>query len=298
MRLLFIALTALAFPILGHAAIAGDWAGVLTFPQSTQRFVLHVAGPDNSLRAIADSPGQGAGGSFVDSIALSGSTLSFTIQYLDVKFSGDVDSNGTIVGTFVQDGTGVPLVLTRTVAAPVPSEILVRPPLPVTGGVFHHDRSGIGLTLPDGWSVQGMETATNDPGEMAVLADAGNKAMWASVWMFQTETHPADIRTLLDDFLARKIASRTGKKERLPDEAVVENYKIRPGTVEHTVVNGQQALRAIGEYKDAAGKPVTELLVWISTEHARPYFDLRAKASQFETLQPAFEELIQSAKIP
>ena len=298
MRLLFIALAPLAFPILGHAAIAGDWAGVLTFPKSTPRFVLHVSGPDNSLRAIADSPGQGvAGGSFVDSIALSGSTLSFTIQYLDVKFSGDVNSDGTIVGTFVQHGTGVPLVLTRTIATPVPSQILVRPPLLVTGGVFHHDRSGVDLTLPDGWSVQGMETATNDPGEMAVLADAGHKATWASVWMFRTETHPADIRNLLDNGLARKIASRTGKKERLPDEAFVENYRIRPGTVEHTLVNGQQALRAIGEYKDA-GEPITELLVWIYTVHGRAYFDLRAQASKFETVQAAFEQLIQSARIP
>jgi hypothetical protein len=227
MRLLFIALTALAFPMPGHAAIAGDWAGILTFPQSTQRFVLHVSGPDDSLRAIADSPGKGAGGSFVDSIALSGSTLSFTIQYLDVKFSGDVNTNGTIVGTFVQHGTGVPLVLTRTIAPNGPAQILVRPPLPVTGGVFHHDRSGIDLTLPDGWSVQGMETATNDPGEMAVLADAGHKTTWASVWMFRIETHPADIRNLLDGYLTRKLASRTGKKQRLPDEAVVENYRIR-----------------------------------------------------------------------
>ena len=143
-----------------------------------------------------------------------------------------------------------------------------------------------------------METATNDPGEMAVLADAGHKATWASVWMFRIETHPADIRNVLDDGLAKKIASRTGKKERLPDEAVVENYKIRPGTVEHILVNGQQALRAIGEYKDAAGGQITELLVWVYTEHARAYFDLRAQASKFETVQPAFEQLIQAARIP
>ena len=297
MRLLFIALTALAFPILGHAAIAGDWAGVLTFPQSTLRFVIHVSGPDNSLRATVDSPGQGTAGGSVDSIALSGSTRSFAIQYLDVKFSGDVNTNGTIVGTFVQGGTGVPLVLTRTIAPPVPPQIFTRPPLPVTGGVFHHDRSGIDFTLPDGWSVRGMETATNDPGEMAVLADAGHKATWASVWMFRTETHPADIPNLLDGYLTRKIASRAGKKA-LIDEAVIENYKIRPGTVEHTLVNGRQALRAIGEYKEPAGELITELPVWVCMEHARAYFDLRAQASQFETLQPAFEELIQSARIP
>jgi hypothetical protein len=301
MRLLFTALTALAFPILGHAAIAGDWAGVLNLPQSTLRFVMHVSGPDNALRATVDSPDQGMAGGGVDSIVLSGATLSFAIEHLDVKFSGDVNTNGTIVGTFVQHGTGVPLVLTRstspTPAPPVPARISNRPPLPVTGGVFHHDRSGIDLTLPDGWSVRGLETATGDPGEMAVLAKAGHKAMWASVWMFRTETHPADMPKLFDAALARKLASRAGKNP-LPDEAVIGNYTIRPGTLEHTVVNGNQALRAIGEFKDPAGELNTELLVWIYTQHARAYFDFRAQAAQFETLQPAFEQLIQDAKIP
>jgi hypothetical protein len=70
MRLLFIALTALAFPMSGQAAIAGDWEGVLTFPRSTLGFVIHVSGPDNSLRASVDSPDQGMAGGSVDSIAL------------------------------------------------------------------------------------------------------------------------------------------------------------------------------------------------------------------------------------
>jgi len=209
--------------------IAGDWTGIATLPQKRVRFVLHVAGPADALRATVDSPELGVANENVDSIDRSGPTLSFTIQYLDVKFSGDVNTNGTIVGTFVQGGTGVPLVLTRTVDAPVPPRILTRPPLPVSGGVFHHDRSGIGFTLPDGWSVRGMETVTNDPGEMAVLADAANKATWASVWMFRTETHPADIPDLLDGSLTRKIASRAGKKALL-DEFVTGGYKIRPNT--------------------------------------------------------------------
>src|ERR1022692_2362304 len=156
MRLLLIALTALAFPISGHAGIAGNWAGVLTLPnQGTQRFVIHILGPDSSLRATVDSPGQNTAGGKVDSIALSGSTLSFAVEYLDVKFAGDVNSNGTIVGTFALGDRGLPLVLTRTNAEPVPPKIVPRPPLPVNGGVFHHDRSGIEFTLPDGWSVRG-----------------------------------------------------------------------------------------------------------------------------------------------
>jgi hypothetical protein len=56
-------------------------------------------------------------------------------------------------------------------------------------------------------------------------------------------------------------------------------------------------LRAIGEYQQR-GRPITELLVWVYTEHARAYFLLRAQPSQIETLQPVFEQLIQTARIP
>ena len=294
----FLALAfALPLAAAGDTAISGDWAGAPNLPQQTLRFVLHIEGSANALSATVDIPDDhNVSGGKVDSIALSGSTLSFAIPYLDVKFSGDVNSNGTIVGTLVRHGTGVPLILTRTIAPLVAPRILNRPPLPVTGGVFHHDRSGIDLTLPAGWSVARMETATTDSGEMAVLTDPDHKAVWASVYMRSTETHPAEIPKLLDDSLTRKIASRAGETGGLL-EAVIKGYKIRPGSVEHTVVNGQQAIRAIGEYTQA-GEPVTEFLVWVYTEHAMAYFDLRGQASLMELLQPVFEQMIQSAGIP
>jgi hypothetical protein len=115
--------------------------------------------------------------------------------------------------------------------------------------------------------------------------------------MFKAETHPADMPKLLDAALTRKLASRAGNNP-LPDEATIGNYAIRPGTVAHAPVNGHQALRAVGESRDPAGEPITELLVWVYAEHARAYFDLRARASQFEALRAAFEQLIQSARIP
>jgi hypothetical protein len=141
-----------------------------------------------------------------------------------------------------------------------------------------------------------METATNDPGEMAVLTVPDHQAIFASVWMRKTETNPADIPNLLDAALTRKLGSRAGKTGAL-DEQVVGDFKIRSGSVEHIVINGQESLRAIGEYQQR-GRPITELLVWVYTEHARAYFLLRAQPSQIETLQPVFEQLIQSARIP
>jgi hypothetical protein len=296
MRLLLIALTAFAFPILGHAAIAGDWAGVIDLSGKTERFVLHVAGPDNALSATVDSWGFGLAGGKPDTITFSGSTLRFAIQYLDVSFSGDLYGNGTIVGTFVQHGTGVPLVLTRTNEPPVRARVFSRPPLPLTAGrVFHHDKTDIEVTLPSGWSVLSIESSTDDEGDMVVLTGPDHKT-GASVYMARYETPQEHIPELLDSLLTRKIASRAGTTGGVM-QAVISGYKIRPGSVKHTMVNGQHSLRAIGEF-GGAKDPGAELLVWVSTEHARAYFDLRAQASNFETVQPAFEALIQSTRIP
>jgi hypothetical protein len=86
MRLLSIALTAFSFPILGHAAIAGDWRGSVNLSGKPGRFVLHIAGTANALTATFDSPEAAIIGGKVDAITLSGPTLNFAIQFPDVSF--------------------------------------------------------------------------------------------------------------------------------------------------------------------------------------------------------------------
>ncbi len=289
-------LLAIFLPALGNADIAGDWAGVLTSPKATLHFVLHVKGPDSALTATADSPDQGTGGNQVDSITLSGSSLTFAIQFLDVQYSGDVNANGSIVGTFVQHGTGVPLILTRTAAPPLPTQTLIRPAGPMQGRTFHHKPTGVQFDLPPGWSVRGIEVATYDPGEMAVLAVPENKAIFASVWMHKADSFPENIRSVLDGALSMKVAMRAGKTGATA-EHLAAGYKIRPGSVEHTMIGGQQALRAIGEYEEG-GREITELLTWIYTEHTRTYFFLKTTPEEIAALQPFFEQLLQSARIP
>ena len=100
----------LASPV--AAAVAGDWSGDLNFPNGRLRFVLHVTGPDNDLRASADSPNQNATNLVVDAIQLDGTTLSFRMTQLNVRFSGRIAEN-EIRGTFTQNGVDVPLVMTR-----------------------------------------------------------------------------------------------------------------------------------------------------------------------------------------
>src|ERR1700730_4775634 len=71
--------------------IIGSWSGILAFPQQQLHFVLHITGSNTDLHATADSPDQGGYGYPVDSITISGQTLTFRMNALAVNFTGQVN---------------------------------------------------------------------------------------------------------------------------------------------------------------------------------------------------------------
>jgi hypothetical protein len=295
-RLAFCAALLTLCPIAGKADLADDWAGLLTFPQGTLHFILHLTGPDNALKATHDSPDQSGYGMPVSSITFSGTTLKFDIQLLNVTYSGDLGANGSIVGTFAQHGTAVPLVLTRAPAVPRPTPA----PTGETGYVqdrrYHHSPTGVEFDLPAGWSVGRPAPAQGDPNTMTVLRDPDHKALFLSADMRKVETHPENIPVVLSNALTMLLGRRAGQTGAGPPH-LAENYKLRPGSEERTTIGGQQALRAIGEY-ELRGRKVTELLTWIDTEHTRVFFFAQVPSENIPALQTAFEQIIQSARIP
>jgi hypothetical protein len=282
-------------PIAGKADLAGDWAGLLTFPQGPLHFVLHMTGPDNALKATHDSPDQNGYGMPVSSIAFSGTTLKFDIKLLDLTYSGDLSANGSIVGTFVQHGTAVPLVLTRAAAVPRPIPTSTGETGYVQDGRYHHNPTGVEFDLPAGWSVGRPAPAQGDPNTMTVLRDPDHKALFLSADMRTAETHPENIPAVLSNALTMLVARRAGQTGAGAPH-LVANYKIRPGSEERTTIGGQQALRAIGEY-DRRGMKVTELLTWIDTEHTRVFFFAQIPSENIPALQTALAQIIQSARI-
>jgi hypothetical protein len=113
MRTASLVLASLLTAVPASAAVAGDWAGVLQFPQGSLRLVLHVSGPDEDLHATVDSPDQNASGIPVDSISRTDDKVAFRIDRLAVRFTGTY-SGDTIRGTFTQQGLDVPLSLARS----------------------------------------------------------------------------------------------------------------------------------------------------------------------------------------
>jgi hypothetical protein len=78
---------------------------------------------------------------------------------------------------------------------------------------------------------------------------------------------------------------------------LAQNYKIRAGSEEKTLIGGQQAVRAIGEYQQG-GKQIAELLTWIFTEHTTTFFFAKMAAEDLPSVQAPFERMVQSARTP
>jgi hypothetical protein len=84
------------------------------------RMVLHFSkNKDGTLKAVADSPDEGAYGLPVTSIALEGSKLTFKIPSAHGSYNGTVAADGkTISGTWRKWWGSLPLDLARTSESP------------------------------------------------------------------------------------------------------------------------------------------------------------------------------------
>jgi peroxiredoxin len=101
---------AISIPSTAQTKLRGTWEGVMKLPPRPLHIVLKVSSRNDVLVATIGSPNQGAHSMAVDSITLNRQRLQFTLAKLDVRFKGTV-SDGTITGTFVQDGMTLLLTL-------------------------------------------------------------------------------------------------------------------------------------------------------------------------------------------
>ncbi len=273
-------------PVLGLAEVAGTWEGVLNFPSQKLRIVLHITGDDNNLKATHDSPDQDRWGGKVGSITLAGRVLTFAIPPLDVGFIGDLMPDGTIVGTFKQYGTGLPLVLARSAGVP---RVLPNTTSSVIDGRYHNDWTGIEFTVPEKFTVIETETRSNPSGMQVDLAftDVKNSRA-AAVWIDRQRMRPENIPRSLTVQIPAKIQRRGG---------AAAGYTISQNDIQRLQIGGQQAIRATAYYT-MQGRKMVELLAWISTEHNIAHFYAMTPADQVYLLQPAFDQMVMTAQVP
>jgi hypothetical protein len=287
---------ALFSPVFSWAQLAGNWSGVVTDAQGAHRIALHISGPYSAMKATANIPDQKIFNAPIESITFLESTLDFTIAESDARYSGVLNDNGGIVGAFTQHGAGMPLVLARVVPNPRSVPAPAEPGGVIENGRYHDTATGVEFDLPSGWFLPRTDAAPANPAGVRVFSDPSRKAIVFTANMFQGGIAAENIPKALAQAIPRQIAMRDGQTGNGPLHEE-PNYKIREGSVEHTEIGGRQAIRAIGEF-ERNGKSFAELLAWVYSDHTRTYFMVRGAAENLPLLQAAFDQMLQSAKIP
>jgi pimeloyl-ACP methyl ester carboxylesterase len=98
--------------------LVGTWQGVLDVGAAKLRLVLKVGKqPDGTLKALLDSPDQGATDMSLDSIARSGTSVNFQMTSpAAANYEGDLSADGSeISGHWIQGGQRFPLNFKRSI---------------------------------------------------------------------------------------------------------------------------------------------------------------------------------------
>ena len=108
--------------------ISGEWNGILKVQGMQLRLIFHISANDAGYTGTLDSPDQGAKGLPLSSVEFSDSSIIINADKLGLEYSGKLESEERINGTFKQAGQSFPLELTREVPE---KEVIRRPQEPV-----------------------------------------------------------------------------------------------------------------------------------------------------------------------
>jgi len=150
MKKSFLVLTALLgiFASRGQE-ISGTWNGVLEVQGIQLPLVIHIVKGDPGFTGTMDSPDQGATDIEITSLSFIDSNLEFEVAPMAIVYSGALNKDGTIEGTFTQMGQSLPLDFSRD---PVAKKKLLRPQEPKAPYPYYSEEvsipnQGSGLTL-------------------------------------------------------------------------------------------------------------------------------------------------------
>lgn len=93
--------------------ITGEWNSLLKVSGMQLRLVFHITKTETGYSATMDSPDQGAKDIPMSKASYENSVLTIEMAAAKIEYTGKLDSEGNVVGTFKQAGLTAPLTLTR-----------------------------------------------------------------------------------------------------------------------------------------------------------------------------------------
>ncbi|MGB5402762.1 alpha/beta hydrolase family protein [Robiginitalea sp.] len=166
MKKTFLILTAfLTVLVAGGQEISGTWNGVLEVQGIQLPLVIHITEDDEGYKGTMDSPDQGATGIEITSLSYENSNLTFEVAPMAIAYTGDLNKDGNIEGTFTQMGQSLPLNFSRD---PVAKKKLLRPQEPKAPYPYYSEE--VAIPNPgDGLTLSGTLTLPSESGTFPVV---------------------------------------------------------------------------------------------------------------------------------
>ncbi len=143
----------------------GSWNGLLKVQGKQLRLVINIQQVENGYKATMDSPDQGAKGIPVDLVTFVNDTLKFEVKMIGVTYTGLMEDNHVIKGTFKQMGMSLPLDLST---AEVKKEKVLRPQEPKAPFPYHSEEVKF-FNKVDGDTLAGTLTLPGKKGKFPVV---------------------------------------------------------------------------------------------------------------------------------
>jgi pimeloyl-ACP methyl ester carboxylesterase len=95
--------------------IVGDWFGFIENQGSKLKLVFHIEKKNGLYAGTMDSPDQGAYGLKINLVSKNGAKIIFDMSSIGIKYEGNLVSNDTLKGQFIQGQFNAPLVLSKSI---------------------------------------------------------------------------------------------------------------------------------------------------------------------------------------
>ena len=92
---------------------SGTWSGKLQNQVTELQLVFNIEKEDAAYKGTMDSPSENVSGIPLSNVAIDDSKVTFEISRLKIKYEGVLNKDGALEGIFNQQGTKIPLVLSK-----------------------------------------------------------------------------------------------------------------------------------------------------------------------------------------
>jgi hypothetical protein len=151
---------------------------------------------------------------------------------------------------------------------------------------FHHFKTGVEFTLPEGVSLAGMGQSS-DNGESVQMRGDKPELPFLQVWMIAEESSPEQIERGMQTAIGAKVQQRGPGRD----------SRVRYDEVKEPTIGGHRGLVFIIDYTQN-GSAMTELFTYIVSGKTRIQFRAYSARENLPLLQKTLDAMVLSAKIP